>query len=326
MLQMFRNIKYIPLRKREDQENKKRGEDMEPKKPMSIQLADAMEHSRKQIFKDDLIHQFMQYTGAEAGIKMADLGCGTGAFTRYLRKGIGAEADITGIDINPEYIEFAMKQADLEQLQEGIRFKVGDIYQLPFEAESLDAITDHTTLINLEDPKKAIMEELRVLKKGGVISTATFLVDVNLPERIFEKRKFSRLYKIQQKLTMLLKQSIFHNGAAIGANDTNIFRIAQLYKECGVKEVQINGICAVFSPDDFRYQAKRQEWLENRYCFQEWEIRSFMKKAKRLKKAGLRHHDLVGALKLLKAQYLYEQKNTTWIFNNTVEIIISGRK
>ncbi len=53
---------------------------------------------------------------------------------------------------------------------------VGDIHNLPLENESVDAILCKSVLEHLQEPKKAIEEMWRVLKKGGKILVYTHFI------------------------------------------------------------------------------------------------------------------------------------------------------
>lgn len=70
-----------------------------------------------------------------------------------------------------------------EDLVECIDFIESDVYNLPFEDETIDSITDHTLLINLDNPDRFIKEELRVLKKEeAFLHQLSYLIIIRHPE------------------------------------------------------------------------------------------------------------------------------------------------
>lgn len=77
------------------------------------------------------------------------------------------QADVTNIDLNPEYVQAACNQ------QERVRFICGDATALPFENQSFDAVTMFDLLEHVPDDRKAISEALRVLRPGGFILIST---------------------------------------------------------------------------------------------------------------------------------------------------------
>jgi ubiquinone/menaquinone biosynthesis C-methylase UbiE len=97
-------------------------------------------------------------------IKVLDVGCGAGAITEAL-KGMFPGFSFYACDISNEAILEARKT------NFGIRFVVGDATRLPFKPETFDVVMMNSVLDHTDNPKKAVSEAYRVLKRGG-----TFLV------------------------------------------------------------------------------------------------------------------------------------------------------
>lgn len=87
--------------------------------------------------------------------RILDAGCGIGSFGKFKPPKI----ELHGIDYNPEEVKIASKYEISV---------IGDIMSLPYPNEFFDGIFCHHVLEHLEDPKKAVNEFFRVLKKGGV--------------------------------------------------------------------------------------------------------------------------------------------------------------
>lgn len=298
---------------------------MEKKEWASIQPAQILEFSRKYVFTEELLPNFLSGTGLKEGMRIADIGCGTGAFTRYLYKGLNEKSEVIGIDMDESFISFCNKQKEMMELGDKLIFQVGDAYHLPFEDSSLDGITDHTLMVNLREPDKFIDEELRVLKAGGKISTVTFLNDYEPPQRLLIKEEFEFIREVQHKIHKLLEKFVFSKMPG-GISDLNIYNLVNQYQSHGIKEIQINAVFPIFSPDDARYQASREEWITMQYHIQKWELERFLREIDRWEQCGLTKEELIKALELLEEQYRYECENCTWIFSNRVELIISGTK
>lgn len=290
-----------------------------------LQPAEALELSRRYIFTKDLLPLFLKYTGAQNAKIMVDIGCGTGTFSRYLAKGMKTDSRIIGLDLDKTLLDYAEKKAEDEGLSDKISFKVANAYELPFNDESIDAITDHTLLINLEDPDKCIREELRVLKSGGTISTATFIWGYFPPQRLVKSDEYCLLDKTQAKMYKIYKDYLFPQ-VPIGANDYNVYSIMERYSRLGVKNVQINGFFPIFSPDDSRYIGERQQWLTDMYMFQRSEMEKFLNNIDSYKEYGLTKEELEIAIELLEKRYKFDLNNRIWIFNNGIEMVIYGNK
>lgn len=290
-----------------------------------MQPAQILELSREFIFTEDLLPLFSKYTGAHTEGTLVDLGCGTGTFSRYLAKGLKNGGRVIGVDLDTAYLEFAKNKAVEAGVSDIIDFKKANVYELPFQDGSIDSVTDHTLLINLDDPDRCIKEELRVLKDGGTISTATFIWGYFPPQRLNLPSEYDPLIKTQNAINKIYKDYIFPQ-VPIGSNDINVYSIMERYKRLGVKDVQINGLFPLFSPDDSRYLHVRQRWLTDMYKLQQWEVNNFIKNLPLYENYGLTREELELAGELLKKRYEFECENTTWIFFNGIELIISGKK
>lgn len=91
-----------------------------------------------------------------------EIGCGPGEIANYLKmKGL----DIIGLDISEKMIEVAKK------LNPFINFRLGDVFDLEFENNSIAGIVAPYLIVNfkLEDVPKALSEMYRVLMNTGQI-------------------------------------------------------------------------------------------------------------------------------------------------------------
>ncbi|HBX23366.1 MAG TPA: class I SAM-dependent methyltransferase [Desulfotomaculum sp.] len=97
-----------------------------------------------------------------AGMKVLDVGCGTGHYTLDLA---AQGLDVTGVDISRPMLEQARAKAQHAGLD--IQFLEADAFQLPFNDQSFDAVIAVTVLEFAPDLSTALRETLRVLKTGG---------------------------------------------------------------------------------------------------------------------------------------------------------------
>lgn len=96
-----------------------------------------------------------------------DLGCGVGHWGRTLAKVLPNLASLTGVDIEPNFLETARERAP-----RGFRYLLGSAEKLPLEDESVDLVTCQTVLIHVPDAKVALEEMKRVLRPGGLLLAA----------------------------------------------------------------------------------------------------------------------------------------------------------
>ncbi|HUQ30351.1 MAG TPA: class I SAM-dependent methyltransferase [Candidatus Paceibacterota bacterium] len=95
-----------------------------------------------------------------AADKVLEIGCGTGLFTRKMAERTGA--DITGVDISPDLLAVARKNATAPRVQ----FVEGNAMQLPFPDGAFDVVYGSSVLHHL-DFDQSLAELFRVLKPGG---------------------------------------------------------------------------------------------------------------------------------------------------------------
>lgn len=113
----------------------------------------------------------------QPGMRLLDAGCGPGSITIGLAQAIsspGGRTDggvATGIDTSASAIEAAHVAAATAGCA-NVRFEVGDVYELPYEDASFDAVFAHAVLQHLAEPARALRELRRVLRPGGVIGLA----------------------------------------------------------------------------------------------------------------------------------------------------------
>lgn len=105
-----------------------------------------------------LIDSFKRLTGLKAGARVADLGCGSGAFTHLLQE---AGFIAVGVDISPKLVAVGRaKYPGLELIE-------GDIEKLPFGDGSLDGVLLSGVVHHFPDPRACVAEVHRTLRKGG---------------------------------------------------------------------------------------------------------------------------------------------------------------
>ena len=105
-----------------------------------------------------LIAAFVRLSGLPRGARVADLGCGSGAFTEQLRR---AGYNSIGLDISPKLVALGKSKFP------GLELVEGDAENLPFEPNSLDGVLLSGLVHHFPDPHRVAAEVHRVLKLGG---------------------------------------------------------------------------------------------------------------------------------------------------------------
>ena len=100
-------------------------------------------------------------------MRLLDCGCGPGAITVNLAE-VVAPGEVVGIDLEDKQFEIGKAYAR-EHGVSNVWFETGNIYDLPFESNTFEAVFAHDVLYHLKSPRKALTELHRILKPGGVI-------------------------------------------------------------------------------------------------------------------------------------------------------------
>lgn len=102
--------------------------------------------------------------GAGPGMRLLDVGCGIGGVSRMAAM---AGAEVTGIDLTPEFVEAANALTSLVGLADRAKFLTSPGESLPLDDASVDAAVMVHVGMNIPD-KQAVFEEVRrVLTPGG---------------------------------------------------------------------------------------------------------------------------------------------------------------
>jgi ubiquinone/menaquinone biosynthesis C-methylase UbiE len=103
------------------------------------------------------------------GIRLLDIGCGTGANLPMLRSFAGASGSVAAMDFSPLALQFARDQMSCDGTARKLLMLRGDAQRLPFGDNSFDVVTMLDVLEHLSDDCLALAEVRRVLRPGGAL-------------------------------------------------------------------------------------------------------------------------------------------------------------
>ena len=127
----------------------------------------------------------VERSGVREGMRVLEVGCGSGAYTTFVARAVGAQGEVHALDIQPAMLAQLERKLRLPAHRdiENIRLHEGSAYALPFEPASLDLVYMVTVLPEIPDQERALAEVRRVLKPGGILAVTEFLVDPDYPLR-----------------------------------------------------------------------------------------------------------------------------------------------
>lgn len=112
-----------------------------------------------------LIRPVIDQIGNNSKVRILELACGTGTFTKILAESF-PQAHITAVDLSPSYISHARKRL---ASYKNVHFMTGNAEDLPFKDKHFDACV--SVFLHHELPEKnrfaAIQESLRLTAPGG---------------------------------------------------------------------------------------------------------------------------------------------------------------
>jgi enediyne biosynthesis protein CalE5 len=120
-----------------------------------------------------LNHRLVGDARIRSGMRVLDLGSGTGYPALLAAQATGPSGGVIGMDLADQMLAAADRKAERLGLT-NVTFRTGDVTALPFDTHSFDAVTSRFCLMFLPEIPKAAGEIARVLKPGGWLAVAVW--------------------------------------------------------------------------------------------------------------------------------------------------------
>lgn len=178
------------------------------------------------------------------GLRVLDVGCGTGAISKDIAKQVGPAGKVVGIDNTDYFIESGRETyADIENLE----LHHANLYTYE-PAEKFDLIVSARTLQWLSDPQRAVNKLKSLLKPGGILS----ILDYNhealewQPEPPASMRQFYA--------TFLRWRS------EAGMDNMMADSLPELFKEAGLYDIEVLEANEEYKKGDANFEHKVGIW------------------------------------------------------------------
>ena len=112
------------------------------------------------------------------GSQVADFCAGLGGTVRYLAYKYGA--DVTGIELTPSRVAGAQHLTELVGLKEKARVIEGNVMRVPLDDAAIDAVVSQEAFCHVPDPKKALSEACRILRRDGRLAFTDWVANEQL--------------------------------------------------------------------------------------------------------------------------------------------------
>jgi ubiquinone/menaquinone biosynthesis C-methylase UbiE len=120
-----------------------------------------------------LNHRLVADARLRFGMRVLDLGSGTGYPALLDAQTVGPGGGVIGLDLSEQMLAVARRKATALGLT-NVMFRTGDVTALPFDANSFDAVTSRFCLMFLPEIPKAAAEIARVLRPGRWVAAAVW--------------------------------------------------------------------------------------------------------------------------------------------------------
>jgi demethylmenaquinone methyltransferase / 2-methoxy-6-polyprenyl-1,4-benzoquinol methylase len=107
------------------------------------------------------------------GGRALDVGCGTGDLAIELKRRVGPEGEVFGLDFSERMLEIARDKAP------DVRFEAGNALELPYPDGDFDAVTVGFGARNFADLGRGLSEMARVTRPGGRL----VVLEITTPQR-----------------------------------------------------------------------------------------------------------------------------------------------
>ena len=188
---------------------------------------------------ENLVHRMGRILGLNENSKLLDVAPGMGTQDIYLLQNFSPQS-IDGLDVTWKHIEHGRRRASEANAEDRVRFHHGTAIELPFPDQTFTHILSIEGPEHFDTREQFLHEAHRVLRPGGVIALADFIVK-NPPRTLVEKT----VAEAARKLWQVPRANVY---------DGNVYR--QKMDKAGFVEVEIDEIGKDVIPGYYREQMR----------------------------------------------------------------------
>jgi demethylmenaquinone methyltransferase/2-methoxy-6-polyprenyl-1,4-benzoquinol methylase len=133
------------------------------------------------------------------GGRALDVCCGTGDLALELKRRMGADSQVVGIDFSEPMLELARAKSAAADLS--VAYEAGNALELPYPADGFDVATVGFGVRNLVDLERGIAEMARVVRPGGRVAILEITTPTRPPLSWFYSLWFFRIVPLLGVLT-----------------------------------------------------------------------------------------------------------------------------
>lgn len=201
---------------------------------------------------------YTEFLELRPGMRIVDVGCGTGEFTRYLAELVHGRCQIVGVDARAASVKKAANETRQAGLSARISYKKGDAHRLPIEDNFADLTCCRTLLMHLTDPARAVSEMARVTKLGGLVAAVE-------PGRMrsFYDPEHEEFVELDEEMARAYLKGVRKlEGKEMGIGE----RLPSIFMTAGLRELKVEIVADAWMPCDARHTKDHaSQFLEYTY-------------------------------------------------------------
>jgi SAM-dependent methyltransferase len=188
--------------------------------------------TRDHWWNDDFLALMARRWQLDSARRVLDVGSGVGHWARIIGRFLPADAHVTGVEREPEWVRIAAERSDARRFT----FQVGTAEALPFADDSFDLATCQTVLMHLPDPVAALREMVRVVRPGGLVAVAEPNV---LAESLVPDSTLSSFTQAEVLLLVELQMTCLRGRQALGEGDHTVgSRLPAVFQDLGLHDIR----------------------------------------------------------------------------------------
>ena len=112
--------------------------------------------------------ELLRRAGLTQGMRVADIGCGSGLVSLWIAAQLGAGGSVTGVDMSGEQLRVAEKNAGAAGLT-NVSFQEASAYETKLPRGQFELVYSRFLMCHLTDPAKALSEMRTLLRPDGIL-------------------------------------------------------------------------------------------------------------------------------------------------------------